>query len=105
MKPDKILNDAIKTLSQRGIDYDAPRGERSMAHATAIFNTITGNTLTESEGWTFMLAVKLARAQRGKPKRDTYVDLAGYAGLLGECDLEGRLGEVTDESNPVSPAA
>lgn len=104
MRPEKILGEATKTLSQRGVDYDAPQGERSMEHAVAIFNTITGNKLTESEGWTFMLAVKLARAQRGKPKTDTYVDLAGYAALLAECDLLGRLSEAKgDESNTDSP--
>lgn len=104
MRPEKILGEATKTLAQRGVDYDAPKGERSMEHAVAIFNTITGNKLTESEGWTFMLAVKLARAQRGKPKTDTYVDLAGYAALLGECDLMGRLTEVEgNEPDPISP--
>lgn len=62
-----------------------------MAHAVSIFNAITGRDMTEREGWTMMMALKLARSMQGKPKLDTYVDMAAYAALLGECALASRL--------------
>lgn len=91
--PDKILTEAATTLRQRGVDYDGKGyqgGERSMAHTVAIFEAWTGISLSEADGWRFMMALKMARSLTGKPKLDTYVDLAGYAGLLGECHLNSR---------------
>jgi hypothetical protein len=102
--PDKILTDAASILRQRGIDYDGKGyqgGERSMAHTVELFNTWTGARMTETDGWRFMLCLKMARSLTGKPKLDTYVDLAGYAGLLGECHLNGRTENV---SAPIDPA-
>lgn len=90
MSADKLLSDAAKTLLQRGTDYDSQKGERSMAHTVTIYNTITGNKMSEREGWIFMLALKQARMMQGKPKEDTYIDLSTYAALLGECALNGR---------------
>lgn len=86
-----LVQEALNTIAQRGVDYDAKGGERSMEHAVAIFNVITKNEMTEREGWIFMLALKQARMMQGKPKADTYVDLSAYAGLLGECALASRL--------------
>ncbi len=89
MEADKILGEATKTIAQRGVDYDSRGGERSMAHAVKIFNTITSQSMTEAQGWIFMLALKQARMMQGKPKLDTYVDLSAYAALLGECAIDG----------------
>jgi hypothetical protein len=86
----KILSEAGNTLSQRGVDYDSKGGERSMAKAVEIFKSITGIAISERDGWMFMIALKLARERQGKPKLDTYVDLGGYSGLLGECALRER---------------
>ncbi len=92
--PDRILDEAKKTLQQRGIDYDGKGyqgGERSMAQTVALFEAFTGIKLTEVDGWRFILCLKMARSTTGKPKMDTYVDMAGYASLLGECHLGIRL--------------
>lgn len=63
-----------------------------MAHAVKIFNSIVQReSFTEREGWIFMMALKQARMMQGLPKMDTYVDLAGYAALLGECTLASRI--------------
>lgn len=86
----KILEESKSTLTQRGVDYDSKGGERSMAHAVEIFTTVTGIKMSERDGWLFMIALKLARERQGKPKLDTYVDLGGYSGLLGECALRER---------------
>ncbi len=91
--PDKILDDAAQTLRDRGVEYDGKGyqgGERSMAQTVEIFKAISGIELSELNGWRFLLSLKLARSTTGKPKRDSYVDLAGYAALAGECALESR---------------
>ena len=101
--PHTILDQAAKELRQRGTIYDGKGyegGERSMAQTVLIFKAITGITLTEVDGWRFMLALKLARSTTGKPKLDTYVDLAGYAALAGECALDTRITQ-----SPVPPSA
>lgn len=98
--PDKILNEAAAALRQRGVDYDGKGyagGERSMEQTVAIFKAFTGIELSELDGWRFLLCLKMARSTTGKPKLDTYVDLAGYAALTGECALGTRL-------DPPSPA-
>lgn len=92
--PDKILEEATKTLRQRGIDYDGKGyqgGERSMEKTVDIFRAMTGIQLSELDGWRFLLCLKMARSTTGKPKLDTYVDMAGYSGLIGECHLGSRL--------------
>jgi hypothetical protein len=100
--PDKILEEAKKTLIQRGADYDGKGyqgGERSMAHTVQIFEAWTGVKLSEADGWRFMIALKMARSMTGKPKLDSYVDLAGYSALLGETHLGTRLGNVEPKSS------
>lgn len=80
-----FLNDAIGTLSARATSRDAgSTGERSMAKTVAIFNAWTGEDMSEADGWRFMLCLKQAREIQGKFHADDYVDLAGYASLLGE---------------------
>lgn len=92
--PDTILNQAVQELRQRGTMYDGKGfqgGERSMAKTVEIFKAVTGIEISELDGWRFLMCLKLARSTTGKPKLDTYVDLAGYAGLAGECALASRL--------------
>jgi hypothetical protein len=92
--PDKILTDAAGILRQRGVDYDGKGyqgGERSMLQTVELFQVLTGNKISELDGWRFLMCLKLARSTTGKPKRDSYVDLAGYSALAGECALESRL--------------
>ena len=99
--PDKILDDAAQTLRDRGVEYDGKGyqgGERSMDQTVEIFQAITGIKLSALDGWRFLLALKLARSTTGKPKRDSYVDLAGYAALAGECALESRIDRPDNQS-------
>ena len=81
----KLLDDAAQALRDRAVTRDAESGERSMARTVAIFNAMTGQNLTELEGWRFMISLKLARGMQGQAHLDDYVDLAGYAALAGEC--------------------
>jgi hypothetical protein len=38
----------------------------------------------------FLVVLKIVRSRNGKYNRDDYVDLAAYAGLLGECESQNR---------------
>lgn len=83
--PEYFMQEAAKTVSQRGTDngYDAGQ-ERSAAAVAEMFNSMyPGYDLIEEHIWAIMLSVKLVRNAR-KPREDNIVDLIGYAGLLGE---------------------
>jgi len=81
--------------TQRDVSLGAPNstlgngtgqpGERSMASTVKAFNALTGHNLTESEGWEFMVLLKLVRGRQGDFRMDDYVDAAAYSALLGEC--------------------
>ena len=82
---DQYLNTAKAIMAERGKEYDQEDGERSIADTVRAFNAITGNHLTESDGWVFMCVLKLVR-QCSKPglHRDSAVDLIAYSALLAE---------------------
>ena len=85
MRADEILQAALDALKQRAAIRDQ-NSERSMELAVNIYNSTTRKQLTESEGWRFMCCLKLARSLQGGFSADDYIDLAGYAALLGECE-------------------
>ena len=80
----KLLQEAKENISDRASERDLHQ-ERSMRRAVDIFNAYSGRRLTETEGWMFMVCLKMARAKGGKFNRDDYVDGASYFGLAGEC--------------------
>lgn len=79
-----VLKAAAGHLSDRATTYDKPEGERSMARTVELFNLFTGHNLTESEGWRFMLFLKLVRSTQGKFKLDNHEDAAAYEALAAE---------------------
>jgi hypothetical protein len=82
----EIVQQAANEIAQRGSLRDKPDGERSMKRCVDAFNGLVGRqALSETEGWLFMCVLKMARATAGKFHVDDYTDLAGYAGLAGEC--------------------
>lgn len=81
-----ILAKAIQTMQNRAQERDAENGERSMAKTVAMFNAYRGYNLTESDGWAFMVFLKLARGVQGAYNEDDYVDGSAYFSLLGECE-------------------
>ena len=78
-----FLEEAVTTMKKRALQRDT-ENERSMAKTVAIFNAWTGGSMTEADGWRFMICLKQAREIQGAFLRDDYVDLSAYAGLLGE---------------------
>ena len=81
------LETAAHIMRDRGKDYDkADQGERSMGATVACFNTITGNNITEAEGWLLLQILKDVRQwqQPGRYHEDSAVDCIAYAALKAE---------------------
>lgn len=90
----QLLNKAAAHMEQRAATYDKPAGERSMAATVVAFNAITGQSITESEGWLLMQILKDVRdRQRSAPHQDSLEDGIAYAALKAEA----RLQEADDE--------
>lgn len=87
MRAPDLLDEARRALGDRAATRDQD-SERSMALTVRIFAAMSGVSLSELDGWRFMLALKLARGARGQCHVDDWVDLAGYAALAGECHLQ-----------------
>jgi hypothetical protein len=80
----EFLLDAVSQMDARAVLRDSPGGERSMKRAVDMFNAARGTNITTSDGWAFMVCLKMARAYQGKFHKDDYVDMAAFASLLGE---------------------
>lgn len=82
---EQLLRKAEEIMVERGKQYDntGQNRERSMGRIVAAFNCLYGTSLTEQQGWYFMLLVKLAR-QETKPHADSMEDAIAYAALAGE---------------------
>ena len=87
-----LLKTAVKEMNDRAVQRDSPLGERSMGRAVAAFNSLTGHSLTEGEGWLLLEVLKLARStsHSGIPRMDDYVDAAAYSALRGEWELRNE---------------
>ena len=77
-----ILNLSKKMLEDRGRLRDNG-DERSMERIVKVFNALTDNNLSEVDGWTFMVVLKLCRERTGSDY-DNWVDGAAYMALAGE---------------------
>lgn len=85
----QILEAGIGHMKDRATTYDKPDGERSMGATVEAFESITGHSLTEEQGWLFMGVLKMVRSQQGDFKLDNYEDGAAYFALQGE-SAQGR---------------
>lgn len=80
-----FLKESAKILEERGKEYDQPDGERSMTRIVAAFNAATGYTLTERDGWLFLVMLKLVRLKTAPGfHRDSHVDAIGICALMAE---------------------
>jgi hypothetical protein len=87
----QILTTAAQHMQERAATYDQPQGERSIHKTVAMFNALTGNTLTDEQGWLFMACLKMVRAQQGGYRADSYEDGAAYFALAGESAAKERV--------------
>lgn len=87
-KVEILLSNTLNLLSERGKQYDSPKGERSMGRTVAAFNAITGRELTEAEGMLLLAILKMVRdRQRTIPHQDSCEDLIAYSALYAEARL------------------
>lgn len=83
-----LLAAAAALMVERGAQYDRPKGERSMAATVSAYNAVTGQQITEANGWLLMALLKMVRDnQREAPHKDSIEDLVAYASLYGEARL------------------
>lgn len=86
----EFLEEASRVMKARATQRDAENGERSMAKTVEMFNAYKGLGLSESDGWVFMVLLKLVRGSQGQFHMDDYVDGSAYFSLLGEAESKGR---------------
>lgn len=86
-----FLQAAIDVQAERGKQYDAPGGERSMGRTVQAFNTITGRDLSEAEGWLLLQVLKDVRQWQNPDKyhEDSALDGVAYASLKAEALAAG----------------
>lgn len=81
----EFLMRAASIMEERGRQYDAPGGERSMGRCVVAFNAITGHNLGEADGWLLLQILKDVRQwQRPGFHQDSADDCIAYAALKAE---------------------
>lgn len=84
----QILCRAADLMEERGRQYDAKEGERSMDKTVRAFNTLTGHDLSASDGFLLLTVLKIVRdQQRQQAHQDSCEDLVAYASLYAETRL------------------
>ena len=102
MKPEQVLRTAADTIEARAALRDRGQ-ERSMARTVKAFNALTGHELSETDGWVFMVMLKLGREQSGHDP-DNFVDGTAFMALAGEsADVEKPA--APGAAVPVAPSA
>lgn len=84
MKAPEALSMAAGILEERGKSYDQDDGERSISDTVRMFQLATNITLTEEQGWIFMVCLKLARRKNAVNKTDSVLDAINYLALSAE---------------------
>ena len=90
-----ILNRAASIMVDRAAQYNQPGGERSMARTVAAFNAVTGRDLSVSEGWLFMVQLKLVRSQTA----------TGFSPIEAASRTKKAARPATDPTAPLVPRA
>lgn len=80
-----LLSKAAGHMQDRVATYDSPEGETSMGKVVVAFNAVTGQQLTEAQGWLFMQMVKDVRLfARPGYHADSAEDGIAYSSLKAE---------------------
>jgi hypothetical protein len=81
----EFLKAALRIQEERGKEYDKPEGERSMGAVVVAFNAITGQDITEAQGWLLMEILKNVRLFTATGFHcDSALDGVSYASLKAE---------------------
>lgn len=81
---EEFLDRAKDVMARRARLRDAEDGERSMKACVEAFNAMYDTDLSITQGYVFMLMLKLSRAKNGNFNFDDWVDCTAYASLAGE---------------------
>lgn len=95
MKAEDILKHCVTILASRGKERDQVK-ERSMGNVVKVYESLTGRKWAESEGWQFMVALKLGRIKT-KYREDDVFDLINYVALWME--------SMSEENKDIKPVA
>ena len=92
-----FLQAAIDVQAERGKQYDAPGGERSMGRTVQAFNAITGRDLTEAKGWLLLQVLKDVRQWQNPDKfhQDSALGGVAYSSLKAEALAAGDIAFLT----------
>jgi hypothetical protein len=101
MNATDLLQEAAALIAQRGAERDLP-AERSMRRTVTAFNALSGQTLTETQGWLFVAVLKLSRALAGSFQRDDLLDAAAYVALALESELAQKSPGADSGESPVN---
>lgn len=86
-----FLKAAIRIQEERAREYDKPEGERSMGAVVVAFNAITGQDITEAQGWLLLETLKNVRLFTASGFHfDSALDSVSYSSLKAEA--KGREG-------------
>jgi hypothetical protein len=86
----EFLQSAANIQVARGKVYDTAAGERSMGKTVAAFNIITGQELSEAEGWLLLQLLKDVRQWTAPAyHQDSAEDCVAYAALKAEALAAG----------------
>jgi len=101
-----FLSKAKELMAQRGKQYDAPSGERSMDKTVTAFNTVTGYSLKSYDGWLFLQILKDVRQwQKPTYHEDSAEDCVAYAALKAESLQDKGRVNVNDKCDAVRPVS
>ena len=85
-----FLESAAQVQRERAKTYAAGGtfgGERSMGRTVQAFNIITGQSLSESEGWLLLQILKDVRDRTNGPHHDSLLDGVAYSSLKAEARM------------------
>jgi hypothetical protein len=78
------LEEAIKCVCQdRNTQYGEP--ENAFTRVANLWKAYTGHNYTAEDVAIMLALLKIGRIKDGLPKKDNYIDLAGYAACAMEC--------------------
>ena len=77
------ISDAGDTLGDRGMEYGDPRD--NFLRIFRIAKTLGVQLRDPSDVALLFIATKLSRMVESPAREDSYIDLIGYAAILGQC--------------------
>lgn len=83
-----ILDEAKRLIStDRVRDYGTPK--ENFGRIAKLWSVILGTPITPAQVALCMIAIKVTRLMKSDQHKDSWVDIAGYAGCGGEASQKG----------------